>query len=128
MFYEHTKETVEAACKRKSERVGYELRVDYPARDELFLDYDSSEAYERGLELLAIAIRESLVSDYFATVSPSGRGYHVRVSLQNPLESVHERIALQAALGSDPKRELLSLVCHADGCKDESVSVFFERV
>jgi hypothetical protein len=127
-MYERTTKTVEQACAAKAERVGYALRVVYPEPNELFLDYDSTADYDRGVDLLAIAIREGVVVTYTTKQSPSGRGYHVTCRVPRPLASVHEQLALQAALGSDPKRELLAFIRHADGAEERTLSVFFERV
>ena len=49
--------------------------------------------------------------DQFDVVSPSGRGWHVYIRIPAWLrpQTIAQRIAMQAILGSDPKREALSL-------------------
>ncbi len=84
----------------------------------LQLDIDSGEAAERckkGLVLLksldAALPEDAKILDLGKTpvtrTSKNGN-VHVTIKLRRPLDPV-ERIALQACLGSDPDRELLSL-------------------
>jgi hypothetical protein len=51
----------------------------------------------------------------------------VVVTLDRPVRDACERVMLQALLGSDPMRELLSLERIQNGSDDDAVSVFFER-
>jgi hypothetical protein len=66
--------------------------------------------------------------DYFessiTTRSKSGEGVHVYIKLRAPM-SAERRIAFQAALGSDPMRELLSL-SRIFNSKRDVASVLFE--
>lgn len=89
--------------------------VHYPGPCDLQIDIDDKThlaAFEKSFLILrrdildesGFDLREHLV----LTVSKSGRGFHARVVLPFPLDDV-SRIAYQAALGSDPVRELLSL-------------------
>jgi hypothetical protein len=64
------------------------------------------------------------------TTSPSGEpGHaHVVVTLERPVRDMRERIMLQALLGSDPMRELLSWRRLEDGADEDAISLFFERI
>lgn len=53
-----------------------------------------------GYKVLSLGIRQS----------PSGRGWHVRIRVSPHPRTPLEVIALQAILGSDPKREAMNLV------------------
>lgn len=88
----------------------------FPAEDELQVDIDSDEQYEIYQANFSILCRES--RDVFQTrmvESKSGPGHkHITIKWRGHKFTAYERIAWQAALGSDPKRELLSaLRCHA---------------
>lgn len=86
-----------------------------PTHDELLLDLDSRWArrtFERrvrlvqraGVELKYQHIWQSQHSHWWA------RRYHASIEFPRSLSDT-ERIAWQTALGSDPMRELLSMVC-----------------
>jgi len=73
----------------------------------LLLDLDTDEQYRAFLRNLDVLRREtSLVVSYEELKSRSGNR-HVVVSLAEPLD-ITTRLLLQAVLGSDPVRELLS--------------------
>lgn len=81
----------------------------HPAPDRLLLDLDTPESQERYAQLFPV------VQGYFEGaieenrwLSKSGIGMHVVVKLPFHID-MPSRIALQAALGSDPKREILSI-------------------
>ena len=101
-------------------------RVCLPEANELFIDIDTKLHWETFLAQIGIFERnhgENIVW----SVSPSrngGEGRHVRVYMPFAMDDV-ERIAWQAALGSDPARELLSLVRVKRG--DKSPTLFIER-
>jgi hypothetical protein len=82
----------------------------YPADNQLFIDIDSEEdlsQYDRMLNRLLAMYPEITWSE---TASKSGFPCsHIIVTLPFPI-SPTMRIALQAALGSDPMRELLSSI------------------
>lgn len=86
------------------------LRVVTPTADELQLDIDTGEQlaiYERNIDVLRKWLQVHEISR-----TPSQEEGHLHITLQvadRPLTAI-ERIALQAALGSDPKRELLSIM------------------
>lgn len=82
-------------------------QVDIAEPDELQLDIDTDEQYDRFNEMLP-AVRETYpITDVIETESKSGNR-HIRVFTAYEL-SVPERIALQTLLGSDPRKELISL-------------------
>ncbi len=89
-----------------------ELNLDVVVPDEytLQLDYDNGIPDNFNSLLCIIGVNFSfgdLVPPYKETVSKGGK-IHIYVTLKEPITNA-ERIALQAALGSDPKREILSL-------------------
>jgi hypothetical protein len=90
------------------EPLGFE--PSYPADNELQIDLDSMAQQETFDRCFAILEREIL--DEYGKVpvkitTPSQNNTHTRVTLPF-IVSAWERIAWQAALGSDPVRELLS--------------------
>lgn len=95
-----------------------------PDPDELFLDFDGGEegAFEECVRLLR-ANNESveIVRD---TPSRTPGHRHVVLRLHREL-SVMERIALQACLGSDSRRELLAILRVWN--RVHPVTVFFEE-
>jgi hypothetical protein len=98
----------ERSCKRAKDKG---LVVKHPQPNELFLDVDTREqieTFERNVEVLR---RWVGVKSVVRTASPSDRPYrfHYVVTMHHPV-TAFERIALQAALGSDPMREMLSLM------------------
>lgn len=95
-----------------------------PKADELFLDVDNRADLEVMKEILGVLGLRFQVVEKQRTTSKSKNG-HVHVVLKAPRE-LHplERIALQACLGSDRKREALSLLRHMDG--KYAPTVFFE--
>lgn len=102
------------------------LAIVYPNPRELFLDIDSDADFAAFKKHVAIVIAH--VEAWRSTPSPSGRSgrRHVVVTLKRELSDV-ERIAWQAALGSDRIRELLSLRNIANG-NTRPPTLFFEKV
>ena len=97
-----------------------------PKKNEIQLDIDDE------LSLNCFEARWSRIATNFNFTgqvsrkpSPSGRPgrWHITVTLSRNV-SEHERILLQACLGSDPVRELLNLV-HLQ--KGEISTLFFEK-
>jgi hypothetical protein len=84
------------------------LDVVVPDSNTLVLDIDATSLPAYFFEL------ETMLGNFFkikkreVTISKSGN-YHVYLTMEKSF-TVLERIALQAILGSDPKKELLSLV------------------
>ena len=87
------------------------VRAVYPGPRELFMDIDSNAASLSMAEMLGVlssnGIKVTITDDH-----PSKSGLpkrHVTLTMGRDVSPI-ERIALQACLGSDPKRELLSLL------------------
>lgn len=106
----------------KAARLGMELVE--PKPDEVFVDLDGEAALDEFLCRWNNFIAVYPLSTVQFTTSKSGN-YHayVRVPDLSPLRT-EERIAMQAALGSDPLREMIALEHHRDGY--EYPCVFFE--
>lgn len=93
------------------------LRVVVPADGELQIDLDSEEDYQNHKAMMEVLSGRGVVYEYHEAPSKSGLpNRHITVKLLSgpggrditlPLDP-WQRIALQAALGSDPVRELLS--------------------
>jgi hypothetical protein len=99
VFAEETKEQEEA---------GFEVIFGDPKHLLLDLDTDRDlNSYDNRSDDLLRMFGHFEIERY---TSKSGRGWHVIVRLDEPIPNVLERIALQAALGSDPKREALSIL------------------
>ena len=95
--------------------IGKGYSVQYPRRDQLFIDIDSEEQYQQFL-LMFNRFKVNFQSITFKE-EPSNSGLprrHVYVSLGNKISPI-ERIALQAIFGSDPVRELLSYFRYLSG-------------
>lgn len=104
-------------------------RVVDPGPRELFLDIDSEESAERTRRLLSCFYDHEPHSCVWSQ-SPSGEPghWHVVVTLERDVRDMAERLLLQACLGSDPMRELLSWRRLALGCEPDSISVLFESL
>lgn len=103
------------------------LVVVYPRDNELFVDIDDADglkAFEEGLALLG-----TRVVDHQRWPSASGGAHlHIRVKLASDLKNELERLALQAMLGSDRKRELLCWrKLEHGGAMKTPVVCFFEK-
>lgn len=104
-------------------------RVVYPKPNELQIDIDSADAYANHLRLLdAFERGGETVIDKVVSVSPSAKSghFHVTITLARNVLGSRERVMLQALLGSDPMRELLSYQRVEAGSPAQAVSVFFE--
>lgn len=100
-------------------------RVVLPGPRELFLDIDGAEAATFACEAIE-RLRDAFeIVDYVWRPSPSGRDdfWHVTVTIGHDVTPA-ERIAMQAALGSDRMHEGLSLAAHRAG--NQTPTVFFE--
>lgn len=120
--YDANESREEYVARMKEE--GY--KVCFPESNELFIDIDTKLHWETFLMQIGIAER-NLGENLVWSVSPSrngGEGRHVRVYMPFTMDDVG-RIAWQAALGSDPVRELLSLVRVKRG--DKNPTLFVER-
>lgn len=77
-----------------------------PKSNQLQLDIDSPDKPEEYDSLMSILEQGVGITEEKETISRSGNK-HIYITLDRPL-SHYERIALQACLGSDRKRELLT--------------------
>jgi len=104
--------TTASAFKKAEEQ---DLEIVYPKVNELQLDIDNKEAYAYFHENKWILEQWFGIRVITERVSKSGGDKrHITVELGTALTTV-TRILLQAVLGSDRKRELLSFVMYAKG-------------
>jgi hypothetical protein len=96
-----------------------------PGVREAFVDIDSLDAYAV-FDKHAVKLAEVLPFTYVRRPSPSGRDghFHVTCTFERDLTPV-ERITIQAVLGSDLMRELLSFRRYVTG--DAAPTLFFEK-
>ena len=97
-----------------------------PQPNELFVDIDDEAGFERFMEFQEILGQNWGVVGVRDTQSKSGNPNrkHIVVTLGCDVDPI-TRIALQACLGSDRKREILSLVNIKSG--DTNPTLFFEK-
>lgn len=110
-------------AKVKANRLGLDLVL--PGPDEIFVDLDSpaeSQIFNSRFDLFRELWPDATVR---FTVSVSGNTHAYVKSRSLPPMTDSERIALQAALGSDPFREMLA-IWHARAGY-QYTSVFFEK-
>lgn len=93
----------------------------YPADNELLIDIDTEEQFQIFQEHIKSLAKNLYKHRLPHLIWPSKSGLprrHIKVVLPFDLKSPAERIALQASLGSDPMREMLSMVrcIHGDDC------------
>lgn len=101
------------------------LEIVLPKRDELFIDLDSEAAYRTYKEQVKLLAQKETILLETVRYSASGPPHrHVTLTLKKELSPMM-RIALQAALGSDPKREMLSF--HRVCAGHPHPTLFFER-
>lgn len=109
---------------KRKEEAGF--IVDYPAENELFIDIDSDENWQIFKNQLKIFERNfGSIKSY--SVKPSKSGLpkrHVRLLLPFTVTEL-QRIAFQAAFGSDLVREMISLARHRNG--DDHPTLFLEK-
>ncbi len=112
-------DTIEIAVE-KAKALG--CTVVFPKPNELFLDIDTEASMRRFVRGVSRLRRVS----YVVRSSPSGLPgrYHIVVTMPRPVSPL-ERIALQAMLGSDLTRELLSWMRIQRGIDEPTL--FFER-
>jgi hypothetical protein len=100
------------------------LNVVVPEPNQLFIDIDNTGAYQHYNQMLGVVNSFFDVVDIDDSPSKSGRPHcHITITLGHPISNV-ERVLLQAILGSDPKRELLSYARLLRGIKP--ATLFFE--
>lgn len=110
----------------KAARLGLDLFK--PGPDEVFVDIDSCEALVGFEHRFTLLLKLWPEATHRFTNSPSGKPHrkhaYVKVPELSPMGE-HERIALQAALNSDPFREMLAIFHGRAGY--QHTSVFFEK-
>lgn len=82
------------------------VNIVFPSAHELQLDIDSEESLERSKERINW-MRSYLKLGYDVRKSKSPGHYHITITLSRAVTD-WERVALQAVLGSDPDREMIS--------------------
>lgn len=120
-------ETRAESFTRRSQEDG--IVIVTPKANELFLDIDSEDSLTYFEKASAPLFANKFGAfTYKVTSSRSGKEghYHVVISMEDRVFDKTERVAFQACLGSDRKRELLSLY---DYFNDPSTppTVFFEE-
>lgn len=105
------------------------FKVIFPKPDELFLDLDSEEAYDRYRNMhfkLSSLLRPHDGLRTFETVSKSGLpNRHIRITLPGDM-TMEQRFIFQLALGSDPARELMNYASYLNG--ERQPSIFIEPI
>jgi len=106
------------ATKLLAERLGFDVVMGHD--NLLLLDLDDKAARSTFDHNLDVVKRIFGVEKIDAWVSKSGGDHqHVAVTLKQKA-TILERVAIQAALGSDPIREILTLVRLRNGVKEPS--------
>lgn len=106
----------------KASEAGCTIKL--PKSNELFLDIDNVEDF--AFFKKHITDLGDLVQTWNFTESKSGKGhYHIIVTLNRKVKSLTERVLLQAVLGSDRVRELISWRRLDSG--NRKATVFFEK-
>lgn len=98
----------------------------FPLDNELQIDIDDLSSYcifESQFRILEENFPGCTFEEHFSKSGPPKK--HITVKLPFDVEDALERIGLQAALGSDFKRELLSLINHRRG--QSKPTLFLER-
>ena len=93
-----------------------------PQPNQLLLDYDTPELPEFFMERMNVLLQAMKGPVLYQTYQSRHGNRHVIVTLPKELTPEH-RIAWQAALGSDPKREALSLLSMAKGSKNPTLLI-----
>lgn len=102
------------------------LSVFFPKENELQLDLDNWSAEKEFRRRLGFfkAIHHGLIESVRYTHSRTG-GKHAYITLTRPVKDAAERLMLQAMLGSDAKREILS---YKDLLEEQrEPTLFFEK-
>lgn len=92
----------------EAEKAG--LDVVLPAADELFIDIDDEPSLIVLREMQKVLDHNQVWNYTTKSTTSQGGGTHVYIKLPERTLTPLERICLQACLGSDRKRELLSLM------------------
>jgi hypothetical protein len=96
-----------------------------PESNELFIDIDTDDDYSLFQDQYKMLVRDVGVVAMTENISRGGLpGRHIRIIMAFDMTDA-ERIAWQASLGSDPKRELLSMMRLQRG--DDYPTLFVEK-
>lgn len=104
------------------------LSVVYPKKNQLFIDIDSREGmavFETSMEILQDRMPGLVVHTKTLPSASGGAHFHITVTLSRPVRSEQERLLLQAVLGSDGTRGLLSYIFLSGG--RARPTCFFEK-
>lgn len=102
------------------------LIVVYPKPNELFIDIDNATSINRFYEITCLVHKlYNSFTERWCQSRSGGEHKHLYVTLNKEVTPM-ERILLQLACGSDPKRELLSLDRLKAG--NQNPTIFFERM
>lgn len=120
--FNRTAEEVAAAAARRGKSVVY------PRENELFVDLDSPEARADFEENARFFSKLGVVFDYALRPSARAGHWHAVVTLADGAPvTTWQRLALQAALGDDHKRHVISCARALRG-EEAAASVFFETL
>lgn len=112
--------TTSDEARASAEAQGFTVKI--PTNTELFVDVDSDESLSRFMSTISLI---DDVNRWVTTPSKSGLPHrHIVVTLNRTVTHL-ERIALQAILGSDNRREAHSMIRLNNG--DLHPTVFFEK-
>lgn len=103
------------------------LDVVIPEPNQLFIDIDNEEDFRQyafNVTLLNLHLPDFIVDVEIKVSKSGGLGRHITVTVDKYLTDI-ERIGLQAMLGSDRKREMLSWLSAGQG--HEHPTLFFEK-
>jgi hypothetical protein len=123
------KKRYELECEPEKKAAELGQHVVYPADDELFLDVDDGkkglERVDRSIMILNDAVGRDTIKIVSTSPSKSGIGLHIVLKVDRKIDA-WMRVALQAAMGSDPMRELLTSAHLLKGSL-EKPTLFFEE-
>lgn len=109
----------------KAEALG--LVCTWPTPHELQIDLDGPADRARFERAFSILSEHIDVKNVEVTPSSGGKGWHVRILLPFEVKD-YERVAWQAAMGSDPVRELLALLSLHTGAGIPTVLFETEKI
>jgi hypothetical protein len=93
-----------------NEKLAQGYIIHYGAPNKLLLDMDTPDAWVTFKRSLSAFLNHHRVWTQADTWLSQHGNRHLVITLHDPIESPAERYLLQAALGSDPVRELLSYI------------------
>jgi hypothetical protein len=103
------------------------LDIVFPKENEIQIDIDRKKDLKEYEDRLSFVQRFVSVTEIDRHKSKSGKGYHITLQLNatNKLNTIQDKILLQAVLCSDWKREFLSYVRVIQG--NPHPTLFFEK-